>query len=118
MRAEIDKMIGDSPGAEQLRTVFESDNSREMIRRNVVTRKTLEALGEYASTNFADGVLPTIEPSVAENDADEAEPHAEPEAEPEAEPDAEPEQETDVESEQQADSDSAQDDEATEGEDA
>ena len=76
-----------------------------MIRRNVVTRKTLEALGEYASTNFANGVLPTIEPS-AENDADEAE------------PDAESEQQTAVESEQQADSDSAQDDEATEGDDA
>ena len=95
--AEIDKMIGDSPGGEQLRTVFESDNSREMIRRNVVTRKTLEALGEYASTNFVNGVLPTIEPS-AENDAEEAEP--------------------DAESEQQADSDSAQEDEATEGDDA
>ena len=105
VRAEIDKMIGDSPGGEQLRTVFESDNSREMIRRNVVTRKTLEALGEYASTNFANGVLPTIEPS-AENDADEAE------------PDAESEQQTAVESEQQADSDSAQDDETTEGDDA
>ena len=88
--AEIDKMVGDSPQAQQLRTVFESDNSREMIKRNVLTRKTLEALGEYASTNFENGVLPTLEPAIGESESDDEAP---------AEPDAE------------------QDDEATEGED-
>lgn len=63
---EIDRMIGDSPQAAQLRGVFESDNSREMIRRNVITRRTLDKLGEYASTNFAAGMPPTVPPEGGE----------------------------------------------------
>ncbi len=59
--AEIDKMVGDTPQAEQLRAVFDNENTREMIKRNVVTRQTLEALGEYATTNFVAGVPSDIE---------------------------------------------------------
>ena len=58
--AEIDRMIGDSPQAEQLRGVFGSDQSRQMIRGNLTTKKTLDALGEHAIKNFEAGEPPTL----------------------------------------------------------
>lgn len=58
--AEIDRMIGDSPQAEQLRGVFGSDQSRQMIRGNLTTKKTLDALGEHAIKNFDAGEPPTL----------------------------------------------------------
>jgi len=61
IEAEIDKMVGDTPQAEQLRAIFDNENSREMIKRNVVTRQTLDALGAYATKNFAAGVPSDID---------------------------------------------------------
>ena len=68
IETEIDRMIGDSPQAEQLRSVFGSDQSREMIRRNLTTKKTLDALGAHAIKNFDAGEPPTL--TSAEDDAD------------------------------------------------
>jgi hypothetical protein len=53
--AEIERMIGESPQAEQLRGVFGSDQSRQMIRGNLTTKMTLDALGEHAIKNFEAG---------------------------------------------------------------
>jgi trigger factor len=52
--AEIDRMAtAAGPRSGQLRQVFESDNGRETIARNLVTRKTLARLVEIATQDAA-----------------------------------------------------------------
>jgi trigger factor len=48
VESEITKVAGDGPQAEQMRSFFESDNSRAMVRRNLLTTRTLERLAEIA----------------------------------------------------------------------
>jgi trigger factor len=48
--AEVDKMVGSAgPQGEQLRQLFDSENGRGTIRRNLMTRKTLARLVEIAT---------------------------------------------------------------------
>lgn len=103
--AEIERMIGDGPQAEQLRSVFGNDQSRQMIRGNLTTKMTLDALGEHAIKNFDAGEPLTLvsaddesteDPSddeaaddmSAEDDAKDAEDQAEASASEESEADS------------------------------
>lgn len=48
--AEIEKMVASmGPQAEQFRSMFASENGRDTVRRNLLTRKTLERLIEIAT---------------------------------------------------------------------
>jgi trigger factor len=48
VETEITKVAGDGPQAEQMRSLFANDNSRAMLRRNLLTTRTLERLAEIA----------------------------------------------------------------------
>ncbi|MEX2225991.1 MAG: trigger factor [Dehalococcoidia bacterium] len=59
--AEIEAMTASAgPQGEQLRQLFDSENGRDTIRRNLVTRKTLERLVEIATQDGA-SAAPTAE---------------------------------------------------------
>lgn len=50
---EITRMIGDNPQAEQMQAIFDTENSRDAIRRNLHTTKTLGVLAEISAANLA-----------------------------------------------------------------
>ena len=55
-------MSGDGPQADQIRNLFSNDNSRAMLRRNLLSSRSLERLTEIALAG--DGV------EASENDED------------------------------------------------
>jgi trigger factor len=90
--AEIEEMTGSAgPQGEQLRQLFNSENGRDTIRRNLVTRKTLERLVEIATQDGASAV-PTAEQEKPKARKKAAKPAAQPVAA--AETDVEPPAET------------------------
>ena len=51
--AEVATLIGDNPQASQLQNLFTSEDGRQAIRNNLLTRRTLERLAEIALSNVA-----------------------------------------------------------------
>jgi trigger factor len=66
--AEIDRLTGGGPNAGQLRPIFNSEDGRSTIRRNLLTRKTLGRLLEIATEGRAKPPEPAPTP-VAETPA-------------------------------------------------
>lgn len=54
VEAEITRMTGEGPQAAQVRALFDNENGRTMVHRNLETSRTLERLAEIAAQN-ADG---------------------------------------------------------------
>lgn len=48
VEAELDSMAGDGPRGAQIRQLFDTETGRDMIRRNLLTRRTLERLRQIA----------------------------------------------------------------------
>ena len=49
--AEITRLAGDGPTAERIRTLFDTENGRTILLRNLMTARTLERLTQIATTN-------------------------------------------------------------------
>ena len=73
VETEITKVAGDGPQAEQMRTLFANDNSRAMLRRNLLTTRTLERLAEIA---VAGGDAPAQSDEDAATDSTKTDPAA------------------------------------------
>ena len=85
LQAEVERIAGTSPQADQIRSILDDESGRSMVRRNLITSQTLKRLEEIAARNAAAGGAASATEELSQAEAAAGEPASSDASEPDAE---------------------------------